>query len=124
MVTPPRSETPALESVTANLYSDLLIYHMGKGLADDITQGAATGDMFRSTPLWGVGQRLFFLHDGRTSDQGALLSGEQMQKPRRSFFVLWGFGSEYRNHALQFPFPILQTSDPGFPSIVMKPGRC
>jgi len=68
MVTPPRSETPALENVTANLYSDLLVHHMGRGLADDITQGAATGDMFRTTPLWGVGQRLFFLHDGRTDD--------------------------------------------------------
>jgi hypothetical protein len=68
MVTPPRSETPALQNVTAQLYSDLLIHHMGKGLADDITQGHATGDMFRTTPLWGVGQRLFFLHDGRTSD--------------------------------------------------------
>ena len=41
---------------------------MGTRLADDITQGAATGDMFRTTPLWGVGQRFFFLHDGRTSD--------------------------------------------------------
>jgi CxxC motif-containing protein (DUF1111 family) len=41
---------------------------MGGGLADDITQGLATGDMFRTTPLWGVGQRRFFLHDGRTSD--------------------------------------------------------
>jgi CxxC motif-containing protein (DUF1111 family) len=41
---------------------------MGKGLADDITQGAATGDMFRTTPLWGVGQRTFFLHDGCTND--------------------------------------------------------
>jgi hypothetical protein len=68
MVTPPQSETKALQAVTANLFSDLLIHHMGKGLADDITQGAATGDMFRTTPLWGVGQRLFFLHDGRTND--------------------------------------------------------
>jgi Di-haem oxidoreductase, putative peroxidase len=68
MVTPPRSENDALENVTANLYSDLLIHHMGRGLADDITQGAATGDMFRTTPLWGLGQRIFFLHDGRTSD--------------------------------------------------------
>jgi CxxC motif-containing protein (DUF1111 family) len=68
MITPDRSETPALQSVTAHLYSDLLVHHMGKGLADDITQGLATGDMFRTTPLWGVGQRLFFLHDGRTSD--------------------------------------------------------
>jgi CxxC motif-containing protein (DUF1111 family) len=68
MVTPPMSETPALENVTAHLYSDLLVHHMGKRLADDITQGLATGDMFRTTPLWGVGQRRFFLHDGRTDD--------------------------------------------------------
>lgn len=68
MVTPPRSETQALQNLTVHPYSDLLIHHMGKGLADDITQGAATGDMFRTTPLWGVGQRMFFLHDGRTND--------------------------------------------------------
>jgi CxxC motif-containing protein (DUF1111 family) len=68
MVTPAKSETTALQSITAHPYTDLLIHHMGPGLADDITQGAATGDMFRSTPLWGVGQRRFFLHDGRTSD--------------------------------------------------------
>src|SRR5499427_8745177 len=68
MVTPTMSETPALENVSAHLYSDLLVHHMGKRLADDITQGLATGDMFRTTPLWGVGQRRFFLHDGRTDD--------------------------------------------------------
>ncbi len=68
MVTPARSETEALQSLTAHPYSDLLIHHMGKGLADDITQGAATGDMFRTTPLWGLGQRIFFLHDGRSND--------------------------------------------------------
>jgi len=68
MVTPPRSETPALQNVTAHLYSDLLVHHMGKRLADDITQGLATGDMFRTTPLWGLGQRRFFLHDGHTED--------------------------------------------------------
>ena len=68
MKTPSQSETEGLQNVTAHLYSDLLIHHMGKGLADDITQGLATGDMFRSTPLWGVGQRRFFLHDGRYDD--------------------------------------------------------
>jgi CxxC motif-containing protein (DUF1111 family) len=41
---------------------------MGVGLADGITQGAAGPDEFRTVPLWGVGQRVFFLHDGRTSD--------------------------------------------------------
>jgi hypothetical protein len=40
----------------------------GTGLADNITQGNATGTQFRSAPLWGVGQRIFFLHDGRTND--------------------------------------------------------
>jgi len=49
-------------------YSDFAIHHMGQGLADGVTQGAAGPDQFRTAPLWGVGQRLFFLHDGRTSD--------------------------------------------------------
>jgi CxxC motif-containing protein (DUF1111 family) len=52
----------------ARLYSDLLVHHMGVGLADGISQGGAGPDEFRTAPLWGVGQRVFFLHDGRTSD--------------------------------------------------------
>jgi CxxC motif-containing protein (DUF1111 family) len=68
MVTGPRNETEALENQQAHLYSDLLIHHMGSGLADNVTQGLAQGDMFRTTPLWGIGKRLFFLHDGRTND--------------------------------------------------------
>jgi CxxC motif-containing protein (DUF1111 family) len=54
--------------VTYNPYSDFALHHMGAGLADGINQGAAGPDQFRTAPLWGVGQRLFFLHDGRTSD--------------------------------------------------------
>ncbi len=62
------SPSAALSNQTANLYSDLLVHHMGKGLADGITQGGAGPDEFRTAPLWGVGQRVFFLHDGRTSN--------------------------------------------------------
>jgi CxxC motif-containing protein (DUF1111 family) len=58
----------ALSNQTANLYSDLLVHHMGRGLADGITQGSAGPDEFRTAPLWGVGQRVFFLHDGRTDN--------------------------------------------------------
>jgi CxxC motif-containing protein (DUF1111 family) len=58
----------ALSHQQANLFSDLLVHHMGSRLADGITQGAAGPDEFRTAPLWGVGQRVFFLHDGRTSD--------------------------------------------------------
>ncbi|HUK43304.1 MAG TPA: di-heme oxidoredictase family protein, partial [Candidatus Bathyarchaeia archaeon] len=63
-----QSTMAALSNVQANLYSDLLLHHMGPGLADNISQGVAGGDEFRTAPLWGLGQRIFFLHDGRTSD--------------------------------------------------------
>ncbi len=62
------SPSAALSNQTANLYSDLIVHHMGKGLADGITQGGAGPDEFRTAPLWGVGQRVFFLHDGRTTN--------------------------------------------------------
>src|SRR6266852_816112 len=62
------SPSAALSNQPVNLYSDLLVHHMGSGLADGITQGAAGPDEFRTAPLWGVGQRVFFLHDGRTKD--------------------------------------------------------
>ncbi len=62
------SYVAALSNVQANLFSDLLVHHMGSGLADGISQGGAGPDQFRTAPLWGLGQRLFFLHDGRTSD--------------------------------------------------------
>lgn len=58
----------ALSNQTVNLFSDLLVHHMGRGLADGITQGSAGPDEFRTAPLWGVGQRVFFLHDGRSSN--------------------------------------------------------
>jgi CxxC motif-containing protein (DUF1111 family) len=58
----------ALANQDVNLFSDLLVHHMGKGLADGVTQGAAGPDEFRSAPLWGLGERIFFLHDGRTTD--------------------------------------------------------
>ena len=58
----------ALRNQPVNLFSDLLVHDMGPGLADGITQGQAGPTEFRTAPLWGLGQRLFFLHDGRTSD--------------------------------------------------------
>jgi CxxC motif-containing protein (DUF1111 family) len=62
------SFTPGLNQVSANLFSDLLVHHMGTNLADGVSQGGAGPDQFRSAPLWGLGQRIFFLHDGRTTD--------------------------------------------------------
>jgi CxxC motif-containing protein (DUF1111 family) len=56
------------DEVTYHPFSDFALHHMGSVLSDGINQGAAGPDQFRSAPLWGIGQRLFFMHDGRTSD--------------------------------------------------------
>src|SRR5580693_1272294 len=69
----------ALSNQTANLDSDLLVHHMGKGLADGITQGAAGPDEFRTAPLWGLGERVYFLHDGRTSNLLAAIQDHRSQ---------------------------------------------
>jgi CxxC motif-containing protein (DUF1111 family) len=62
------SSTAALTDKAAHLFSDLAVHHMGSGLTDGVTQGSAGPDEFRTAPLWGLGQRAFFLHDGRTDD--------------------------------------------------------
>lgn len=58
----------ALRLKPVNLYSDLLLHDMGPGLEDGISQGQAGPREFRTAPLWGLGLRIFFLHDGRTTD--------------------------------------------------------
>jgi CxxC motif-containing protein (DUF1111 family) len=60
--------TSSLNKVAVNAYSDLEIHHMGTGLADNVSQGGAGGDQFRTAPLWGLGQRIFLMHDGRTTN--------------------------------------------------------
>jgi CxxC motif-containing protein (DUF1111 family) len=83
MIASGSSTTPsaALSNQTANLFSDLLVHHMGRDLADGIMQGSAGPDEFRTAPLWGVGQRVFFLHDGRTSN---LVEAIEAHKSRES----------------------------------------
>jgi CxxC motif-containing protein (DUF1111 family) len=62
------SAVAALRYAPVKLYSDLLVHDMGLGLADGVSQGEAGPREFRTAPLWGLGQRIFFLHDGRASD--------------------------------------------------------
>jgi CxxC motif-containing protein (DUF1111 family) len=72
--TQPSSLSGGLNRQPVNAFSDIEVHHMGTGLADNVSQGAAGGDQFRTAPLWGVGQRIFLLHDGRTTDiQQAIL---------------------------------------------------
>jgi CxxC motif-containing protein (DUF1111 family) len=87
------STVAALDKTDVNLYSDLAIHDMGTGLADGVSQGQANGREFRSAPLWGLGQRLFFLHDGRTTDLVSAIRehrspGSEANRVVRQFFRL------------------------------------
>jgi CxxC motif-containing protein (DUF1111 family) len=84
--------TPSLGNVSAKLFSDLQIHHMGVTLADNVSQGGAGGDQFRTAPLWGLGKRIFFLHDGRTKDLVVAIrahnaSGSEANGPSFTFFT-------------------------------------
>jgi CxxC motif-containing protein (DUF1111 family) len=60
--------TTSLGKAPVNAFSDIEIHHMGTRLADNVSQGGAGGDQFRTAPLWGLSQRIFLLHDGRTTN--------------------------------------------------------
>jgi CxxC motif-containing protein (DUF1111 family) len=63
-----KAQVASLSNKPYEPYSDFAVHDMGDGLADGVSQGGAGGREFRTAPLWGVGQRIFFLHDGRTND--------------------------------------------------------
>ena len=75
---------------SVRLFSDLLLHRMGPRLADDIVQGVAGPDEFRTAPLWGLGQRIFLLHDGRTTDlvEAVVDLGELASEKLDELFVL------------------------------------
>ena len=63
-----------LRNQTIRPYTDLLLHDMGTGLADNYAEGQATGSMWRTAPLWGIGYtekvmgnggQAGYLHDGR-----------------------------------------------------------
>jgi CxxC motif-containing protein (DUF1111 family) len=84
---------PAVSNITINPFSDYAVHSMGTGLADGVTQGNANGSQFRTAPLWGVGQRVFFLHDGRTNNlltaiQAHASSGSEANQVVNAFNML------------------------------------
>src|SRR6202451_2386380 len=85
------SITSGLSKVAVPAYSDIEIHHMGTGLADNVSQGGAGGDQFRTAPLWGLGQRIFLLHDGPTTNlipaiQDHASHGSEATIPEEEFF--------------------------------------
>lgn len=74
-------------------YSDFLLHDMGPDLADGQAVGDATGNEWRTPPLWGIGLtetvngNSFFLHDGRARSltEAILWHGGEAQKARDRF---------------------------------------
>jgi len=58
-------------------------------LADGVSQGGASGSEFRTAPLWGVGQRLFFLHDGRCQDLICAIEAHRSQGSEANIPVIF-----------------------------------
>ncbi len=81
------SEVAGLSNRTFQPFSDFALHHMGATLADGVEQGVAGPDQFRTAPLWGLGQRLFFLHDGRASNLVQAIQAHA-SNPRMCFTTL------------------------------------
>ena len=60
-----------LRNQTIHPYTDMLLHDMGPELADNFPQGSASGQEWRTAPLWGLGllssinPNVRYLHDGR-----------------------------------------------------------
>ena len=100
---------PMLSNQLIHPYTDLLLHDMGDGLADGRPDYLATGNEWRTAPLWGIGlfQKVngigkdFYLHDGRarTVTEAILWHGGEAQKARDNFVQL---SKSDRNALFQF----------------------
>jgi len=80
-------------------YTDMLLHDMGPDLADNLTEGLATGSMWRTSALWGVGYtemvagkgvKVGYLHDSRarTLTEAIMWHGGEGTASRDRFAVL------------------------------------
>jgi len=80
-------------------YTDLLLHDMGPGLADNFSEGMASGSQWRTSPLWGIGYTtrvladegaVGYLHDGRarTLTEAVMWHAGEADKARQRFQAL------------------------------------
>lgn len=87
---------PALSNQIIRPYTDLLLHDMGPGLADGRPDFQATGNEWRTPPLWGIGLietvngHTTFLHDGRARNllEAVLWHGGEAQGAADRFMNL------------------------------------
>jgi len=71
------------------LYSDLLLHDLGS-LGDGIAQSVASQTQMRTSPLWGLGSRRPYLHDGRaaTPEEAILAHAGEGSASRANYVAL------------------------------------
>lgn len=77
-------------------YTDMLLHDMGPGLADNRPESRATGQEWRTSPLWGIGLtktvsgHTNFLHDGRARNllEAVLWHGGEAEAARNAVLAL------------------------------------
>lgn len=90
------SSISTLSQQTIYPFTDLLLHDMGAGLADGRPDYLATGNEWRTPPLWGIGliktvnKHTFLLHDGRARDfkEAILWHGGEAEAAQQHFLKL------------------------------------
>jgi CxxC motif-containing protein (DUF1111 family) len=101
------TELKALAGQTIHPYSDFLLHDMGPELGDDYSQFNATGDEWRTPPLWGLGLQEIvnghttYLHDSRARNlvEAIMWHGGEGDVSRVKFSRM---SNEEREELLQF----------------------
>ena len=89
-------ELAEVRNQTIKPYTDLLLHDMGPGLADAYVEGQATGNLWRTAPLWGIGYtdramgtagKVGYLHDGRARNltEAVMWHGGEAERARQRF---------------------------------------
>ena len=92
---------------TIRPYTDLLLHDMGEDLADNSSDFLATGQEWRTPPLWGVGlfeivnRHTFYLHDGRARnlEEAILWHGGEAENSKNAFMDM---SSNEREQVIKF----------------------
>lgn len=87
---------PYLSHQRIHPYTDMLLHDMGAGLADNRPDYQATGNEWRTPPLWGIGLLTktngtpYYLHDGRarTLEEAILWHGGEANNAKVAFTKL------------------------------------
>lgn len=98
---------PELEHQPIQPFTDLLLHDMGDGLADKRPDFEASGNEWRTAPLWGIGLvetvngHTRFLHDGRARNllEAILWHGGEAEQARQAVLAM---SKEERNALLHF----------------------